>query len=128
MSDVFDDTLSAAAESFFLLPGSETVTYYPAVGAGRRINAVVSRGEPGGVPDIRGDSFQRPAILVRNDATKGIASDTVDCGGDEIEVARRVGNAPKRLRIMEILNQDAGLMLLVAGLTFVICDLRSGKC
>jgi len=115
MSDVFDDTLSAAAESFFLLPGSETVTYYPAVGAGRRITAVVSRGEPGGIPDIQDGSFQSPTILVRNDSAKGIASDTVDTGGDEIECARRVGEKPKRLRILEIINQDAGLMLLAAG-------------
>jgi len=115
MSDVFDDTLSAAAESFFLLPGSETVTYYPALGDGRRITAVVSRGEPEGIPAVEGGSFQGPTILVRNDAAEGIASDTVDTGGDEIEVARRVGNTPKRLRITEILNQDAGLMLLAAG-------------
>lgn len=115
MSDIFDDTIAAAAESFFLLPGSETVTYYPAVGAGRQISAVVSRTEPDQIPGVEGGSFTGPTVLVRNDPAEGIASDEVDTGGDKIECSKRVGNMPKILRILEIINQDAGLMLLAAG-------------
>ena len=106
MSDVFDDTLAAAAGSFFLLPGVETVTYFPVIGSARQISAVVTRSEPGRLPVIN--------ALVMNSETEGIASEDVDTGGDEIECAKRVGKKPKRLRITEVLNQDAGLMLLAA--------------
>ena len=106
MSDVFDDTLAAAAGSFFLLPGTETVTYYPAAGDSRQISAVITRSEPGRMPVIN--------ALVINSETKGIASDEVDTGGDKLECAKRVGEPPKLLRITEIINQDAGLMLLAA--------------
>jgi len=106
MSDVFDDTLASAAGSFFLLPGREIVTYYPASGSARQISAVITRSEPGSPPAIE--------ALVLNDPAEGIASEDMDTGGDEIECAKRVGEKPKRLRITEILNQDAGLMLLAA--------------
>ena len=106
MSDVFDDTLASAAGSFFLLPGAETVTYYPAAGAGRQISAVITRSEPGRMPVIN--------ALVINNVTGGISSDEVDTGGDKIEVAKRVGEKPGLLRITEVINHDAGLMLLAA--------------
>jgi len=106
MSDVFDDTLAAAAGSFFLLPGHETVTYFPASGSARRIIAVITRSEPGRMPVIN--------ALVMNSSSEGIASDEVDTGGDKIECAKRVGEKPGLLRITEVLNQDAGLILLAA--------------
>lgn len=106
MSDVFDDSLAASAGSFFLLPGAETVTYWPASGDSRQVSAVVTRSEPGRMPVIN--------ALVMNSSTEGIASDEVNTGGDKIECAKRVSEPPKLLRITEILNQDAGLMLLAA--------------
>jgi len=106
MSDVFDDTLASAAGSFFLLPGTETVTYYPASGDSRQISAVITRSEPGRMPVVN--------ALVMNSETEGIASDLVDTGGDKIECAKRVGEKPGLLRITEVLNHDAGLMLLAA--------------
>lgn len=106
MSDVFDDTLASAAGSFFLLPGAETVTYHPAFGDSRQISAVITRSEPGRMPVIN--------ALVINNVTGGISSEEVDTGGDKIECAKRVGEPPKMLRITEVLNHDAGLMLLAA--------------
>ena len=106
MSDVFDDTLAAAAGNFFLLPGCETVTYYPVSGTARKISAVITRSEPGKMPAIN--------ALVMNSQTGGISSELVDTGGDKIECAKRAGSPPKLLRITEIINQDAGLMLLAA--------------
>lgn len=115
MSDIFDETIAAAAESFFLLPGSETVTYYPAAGSGRQITAVVFRPEPGRIPDVEGGSLPGPTVLVRNDPDSGIESDKVNTGGDKVDIGPRVGEPPKTLRITEIIKQDAGLMLLAAG-------------
>lgn len=106
MSDTFDDTLSAAAGNFFLLPGFEMVTYYPATGDSRQISAVVTRPESGRIPEIN--------LLVLNSETEGISSELIDTGGDKIECAKRVGETPKKMRITKILNQDAGLLLLEA--------------
>jgi len=114
MSDVFDDTLKAAAESFFQLPGTEMVTYFPVSGTVRRIKAVVTRSGPENLPGMEAGGLPAFEILVRNHATKGIASDTVDTGGDKIEFAKNVDERPKVMRITEIINHDAGLMLLAA--------------
>jgi hypothetical protein len=112
MSDVFDDTLKAAAESFFLLPDAEWVTYVPRSGASRRIRAVVTRSEWLPLPGAEGGSQPPMDVLVKNDAAAGIASETVDTGGDRIEVAPNVTEPPAMFRIVELVNHDAGLMLL----------------
>lgn len=113
MSDIFDDTLTAAAESFFLLPGAEWVDYFPRGGSARRIRAVISRNGPENLPNVAGGSTPQFTALVRNHATLGITSDEVDSGGDTIEVGPRVAEVPKTRRITEVLNHDAGLMLLL---------------
>jgi hypothetical protein len=112
MSDVFDDTLKRAAESFFQLPGVEQLTYRPRTGSARRIRAIVTRLGGEGLPGISGGSTATFNILVQNDATKGIDSATMDTGGDQIDVAPNLGEPPKSFRIAEILNHDAGLILL----------------
>jgi hypothetical protein len=114
MDNVFDDTLKSAAESFFQLPGAETVTYFPAGGISRQIKAVISRTGPEGLPSIAGGSLPAFIVLVKNDSAEGIASDNVDTGGDKIECAKRIDKRPKVMRITEIINHDAGLMLLAA--------------
>lgn len=114
MSDIFDDTLIAAAESFFLLPGTEKVTYFPAAGGSRKIKAVISRIGADSIPGVEGGSLPGFTVLVRNNATAGIDSASVNTGGDKIECAKRVDERPKLLRITEIINHDVGLMLLAA--------------
>ena len=110
--DAFHKTLELAADSFFLLPGSEYVTYFPASGAARRIWAVVFR--PGAEPmdGLAGGQYEVNEVLVKNNSTDGIASDQVDTGGDKLEVATRSGKKPVTVRIIEILSQDAGMMKL----------------
>jgi len=115
MSDIFDDTLKAAAESFFHLPGSEVITYFPAGGAARRIKAVISRSSPDDMPGIDGGSVPMFTVLVKNDSDDGIASESVDTGGDKITCARRVAERPASMRLLQIINHDAGMVLLAAG-------------
>ena len=114
MSDAFSQTLQAAAESFFLLPGAQWVTYVPRTGAARRIRAVVRRGGPENMPGIADGSRPMFEVLVKNDDTEGIASDAIDTGGDKIQMGLRINNIPKTVRLTEILNHDAGMMLLAA--------------
>ena len=114
MSDTFDKTLIASADAFFKLPGAEPVTYFPAGGVSRRIEAVISRTGAEGLPGVAGGSLPAFEVLVRNDDAEGIASEAVDTGGDKIECSKRVAARPKVMRITEVLNHDAGLMLLAA--------------
>jgi hypothetical protein len=114
MSETFDKTLIAAADSFFQLPGAELVTYFPSGGISRRIKAVISRAGPENIPGVSGGSLPAFEVLVKNDSDEGIASDQLDTGGDKIECAKRVEQRPKMLRLTEIINHDAGLILLAA--------------
>jgi len=109
MSTTFDRTLISAADSFFLLPGSETVVYKPKSGSPRQIKAVVSRSLAAEIPGVNGGSVPKFEVLVKNDDSAGIASDELDTGGDKIEMAKRVADIPKTLRLVELLNHDAGL-------------------
>ena len=97
--DAFDMTLELSAGSFFLLPGTEYVTYFPASGAARRMQAVIFRS---------GEA----EVLVKNSADGGIASTEVNTGGDKMELDLRAGKRPVTERITEIIDQDAGMMRL----------------
>jgi len=96
--DAFDTTLELSADSFFLLPGAGYVTYFPATGEARKIQAVVN--------------YPGPEVLVKNSSSDGIASDEVDTGGDKIKMAPRDGKVPVLMRITRIISQDAGMMKL----------------
>lgn len=110
----FDETLIAAADCMFLLPGAEAVTYMPRSGDSRRINAVVTRPGPEQMAAIEGGSRPQFELLVKNTATGGIASDELDTGGDKIEVAPREGAKPVTMRLIELLDHDAGCCRILA--------------
>lgn len=110
MSDVFDKTLELSADSFFLLPDTETITYFPASGSSRQIKAVVDRPGPEQIGDFSGVQRDSIEILVRNSSAYGIASTEVDTGGDKVQIGIRVNRRPIMMRIVEILGQDAGMV------------------
>lgn len=113
MTDSFDETLKLAADSFFLLPGAEYVTYFPITGASRRIQAVVKRPGPEQMDGLSGGQIEVMEVLVKNSSKNGIASDEVNTGGDKLEISLRDGKIPvKTPRITEILSQDAGMIKL----------------
>ena len=97
--DIFDNTLVHVSDSIDLLPGCEVVTYISQSGGKRRIKAVVTRKE-----DVR--------VLVKNSVEKGISSLEIDTGTDRLEIASRINKAPDSFRIEEIINEDAGFILL----------------
>jgi len=112
MSDQFDKTLELSADSFFLLPGTEYVTYFPGAGGSRRILAVINRPGPEQMDDLSGGQREVNEVLVKNNSVDGIASTEVDTGGDKMQVGIRDGTRPVMARIVEILSQDAGMMRL----------------
>lgn len=114
MSNAFDQTLRGAADAVFLLPGVETVTYFPRSGASRQIRAVVDRSGPEQIPGVAGGSQPRIEVLVKNNSTSGIGSDELDTGGDKIELAVRESERPAQVRLTELLDHDAGLCRILA--------------
>lgn len=112
MPDAFDETLTASSDAFFQLPGAEYVTYVPASGSARRIRAVIYRPGPEQLAGRSGGSRPAVEVLVRNSSTAGIASTEIDTGGDKINVAANVNEKPETMRIVEVLNHDAGCVLL----------------
>ena len=109
--DAFDKTLELSADAFFLLPGSEYVTYFPASGASRKIRAVVNRPGPERIAEI-GGGREVSEVLVKNSGDDGIASTEVDTGGDKIQMAARAGRVPVLMRITRVISQDAGMIKL----------------
>jgi len=109
--DAFDKTLKLSADSFFLLPGSGYVTYFPASGLSRRIQAVIDRPGPERIEEL-GGGRRVSEVLVKNSSSDGIASTEIDTGGDKIKLAPRDGMRPVSMRITKIISQDAGMMKL----------------
>lgn len=78
-------------------------------GLSRSINGIVIRdrvrilAEAGDVP---ANQF---IVRVLNDSTSGISSEEINDGGDEIEIPLSVGESAKRLQIVRVLNDNAGL-------------------
>lgn len=109
MTDV-DRALQDAAAAFFLFGDVETITYRPASGVGREISAVVDRRQAEVMDGLRGGSRPQVELVVRNDATVGIAADAIDTGADKVDVPLRKGDTAQRLRIVELVNQDAAML------------------
>ena len=114
MIDPFDETLQLSADSFFLLPNTELITYFPAGGESRQIRAVVHRPGPEPIDGFAGVSRESVELLVKNHATEGILSSQLNTGGDKVEAGMRDSRRPVKLRIVEILGQDAGMLRLKA--------------
>lgn len=95
----------------------EPITYFPRDGSagddGRLISAMVERQELEALSEAGDISIQGTIVRVRNDDTKGIASDEVDTGGDELSFARRVGETPQRRSIVRVLSDANGLLRLL---------------
>lgn len=89
---------------------AEEVIYHPGNGSARNIKAVVIRESQSQMAEIDGVVLPYTVIHVANNATTGISSDELDEGQDQIEFAVRHGQTPQRRTIMELLNQDEGML------------------
>ena len=90
----------------------ETVTYRPRLVSERNIAAVVTRQQ---AEQISGDENRVATVFevhVANNSTTGIATTEIDLGGDMIDIADRVGKTPKPRSILQILDQDEGMVVL----------------
>lgn len=110
--DVFDRTLTAAADSFFLLPDAVWIDYLPAGGTARRIKAIIDRTGAEETENISGGEREAYEVTVKNSATAGISSAEVDTGGDKVKISPREGMRPVAASIAEVLDHDAAMMRL----------------
>ena len=92
-----------------VMPGIESVTYKPATGDNKLINAHVDRRPP---EYVEGE-LVAPVIEVwiQNHGQKGVTS--IDKNGDRINVANRRGGTARDHVISEVIDQDAGMWRLL---------------
>jgi hypothetical protein len=112
MPTTFEQTLTRSADSFFLLPGREWVTYVPRSGPSRRVEAVIVRTAVEPIPGVVGATRPVVDLLVRNRSDTGISSDEVDTGGDRIRIAPNVNEKPIVMHVTLITEQSAGILTL----------------
>lgn len=98
---------------------AETVTYHPyryatdSVRVEREIKAVVTRNQVSAFTPDGEVILPELEIRVANDATTGISRDEIDTGGDQIEVAVKVGGTAERRSIQYITESDEGMLVLI---------------
>jgi len=88
----------------------ETAIYRPRSGMPRTITVIVDRDDVAavnGAPSRRSPSL---TVYARNDPLAGIDLDTLDTGGDQLDLARRVGGDLAGREISRLVSQDAGLI------------------
>ena len=95
---------SRAMAAFAAGGDTETVTYRPARGTAREIQALVDRS---GREERTGAATPGFELTVLNDATHGVAAGELDSGGDVIEVAEQPGGAAIRRRVVQVIERDA---------------------
>ena len=78
----------------------------------RSITVIVDREPPDALDLMPGAPTSRIQVLVRNDATLGIAATELDRGKDRISLAWRIGDAVRTYAIHSVVRQDAATLTL----------------
>lgn len=91
---------------------AEHVHYGPFGGSRREINAVVFREAVATSEESGGISTPFFEVHVANDSTLGISSTEINLGGDVIELPVRPGMSNSSRRILAIIAQDEGMLVL----------------
>lgn len=95
---------------------TEAITYYPDgdLSAGKSIRAIVQRTEPEVIAYTMeaGSLIVDVEIWVATDALLGVS--TVNVGSDMADVIVTDGKAAERVRVVEVLDHDPGMVHLLA--------------
>ena len=88
----------------------EPIGYYNLAGDPvRNVNAMVQRDGAELLTETGDTSAEMLIVRVLNDATTGISSAEIDTGGDEISISPRVGEPTRRMSIVKLINDNAGM-------------------
>ena len=91
---------------------AETVLYRPLGGATRSISAVVFRQVAELISDAENRLVTVFEVHIKNDGCSGIATSELNLGGDQIDIAERIGKAAKPRAIVQVIDQDEGMLVL----------------
>lgn len=111
MPSAFDELFATAGFPDLLDNFGEPVIYTPRSGAPVEVMAIITR-EPARAFEVNGKVIT-PRFLVRvlNDSALGIAVQTLNTGGDKIELFDRPTDATKKERtIVALLSSDSGVV------------------
>lgn len=87
----------------------DTVTYHPGGSGSRPIQAMIERNVQ--VISDGGEVVVYDFVLrVLDNSTTGIAATEIDTGPDQVTVATRVGEAPLRRQIVQVISTENGLV------------------
>lgn len=107
-SDNIFDTMDIASVDMFLNTFAEQVTYHPAGGGDRVIDAIVTREN---VRQVTAGRTPFAEIIFKNDASDGISAAESDSGGDAITYAPRQGGPASRRSLGGVISQNAGTIV-----------------
>lgn len=88
---------------------AESIVYFPRSGGSVTIRAIVDR-EPPGFYDAAGNVvLPQYMIIIANNCTYGREYDSIDRGGDEVELVDKFGESTrKRLTVIHVSERDFG--------------------
>lgn len=111
MPSVFDELFATAGFPDLLANYGEPVTYIPRSGGSVSIMAIITR-EPARSYEVNGKVITPRFLLrVHNDAVIGIAVESLDTGGDKVDLLDRpTGTTPKERTIVALLSSDSGVV------------------
>lgn len=92
----------------------ESVVYWPKGGRPRTIQAIIERDIPAPLDTQSPRARATNTVVARalNCEINGISTRELNTGGDQIELARRLGEATERRPIKAIVSQDGGMLSL----------------
>lgn len=120
MSSAFETNFAACSGPALLdfFADSTVIVYTPNGGSARNVRAIVIRNPPRTEgeapiigPDLQIEVLNR-ATSYESDGYGGISSATLDLRGDKIDVAEKVGETARTLRLTELISQDGGMLKL----------------
>jgi len=97
----------------FLVDFGEAITYTPYKNSPIQILAIINRNPASAIPGFSGSATYSHEILIANDATAGMQ--VVNSGKDTVTFASKIGGAPEKFIVKDIIEQDQGAWKLGVG-------------
>ena len=106
MASRFSTQMKRAAARLSVRQFGESVIYYPRSGGSREIDARIERGTPEVIAETGDITTQAVIVTVENDKVRGITSDEIDTGGDELSLSLRIGLSAQRRSIVRLITNN----------------------
>lgn len=106
----FNTRFQRVAAPNLLREFGEEIEYYNLAGdPARTITAMIQRDGAELLTETGDVSAEMFIVRVANNETTGISTSEIDTGGDEVMIAPRVGEAPRRMSIVKLMQGSQAL-------------------